>query len=553
MLQALIKSITKKEWCFFIIITVFIIITTTIPYIYGWYKTPPDSTYSGLHSLTPGDIHVYFSYIEQARQGHLVQLDLYSGEPQGRVMFNGFWSFTGILAKAFHLSNIVVFQLVRILFIPLLLFILYLLTVYYFPNPRWRLVGFIFLVFASGLGAAFSFVLENNVYKKGWYNWPLDLWAAESNTLLTMLQSGHLVLSTGLIIATLFLFFISLEHKKIKYSIISGFLALILFQFHPFHVPTIFAVIGIYILYLFIKNKKIGFNILKHAFIFFAISSPSLAYYFWLSRSDFFTQMRTYQNICLTPSWWVTIISYGFILAFTVYGSYQLFKNKKLENKYIFLVVWIVAQSILVYSPLPWQRRMLQGLQIPLGILAVWGLYYFFYFLKRKISPQNFNFFVNNKYLAVILFIIFFCPSQIFNWVREFSIFTDKRYIEQLYPKNDKLIAFHWLKDNATLDNVILSDIINGNLIPGITGRKVFAGHGVETLFFGSKSEQVLWFYKINNLDDKKKKFLKENDINFIFFSESEAEVGDFEPGQKNYLREVYRSGQVYIYRVMLE
>ncbi|HRY63639.1 MAG TPA: hypothetical protein P5267_03510, partial [Patescibacteria group bacterium] len=533
MLRDLIKSISRKEWWLLAAVAIFVILLTSAPYFYGWSQTPTGSAYTGLHSLTPGDVHVYYSYLEQARQGHWLFLDLYSSEPQAHLIFNPFWLTVGLLAKLFSLSNFLVFQLARIIFIPFLLFVLYLLSAYFFTNKNWRRLCFIFLTFASGWGAIFSPFLEKNIYRQGWYDWPLDLWAAENNNLLTMLQSPHLILSTALIILVMFFFFFALEHQKIKYSLASGALASLLFSFHPFHIPTLIGIMAVYLVIHFILNKKIHLDYLKHFIIVCALASPPVLYYFYLASFDFFTRFRTAQNICLSPSLWVTLISYGFIFVLALYAIYQLCRRRHWSNRYIFLVVWLIVQFLFLYSPLPWQRRMMQGLQIPMGILAVVGLRYFYQYLRQKISPRQFDFFINNPSLAVIVFLVIFCPSQFFNWVREFSLFQDENYIEQLYPANDKLAAYQWLKLNMNENDVVLSELANGNFIPGLTGRKVFAGHGVETLFFDSKVGEVVWFFKTNTVDDKKQVFLKNNHITHVFFSDKEAELGDFQPAEK--------------------
>jgi hypothetical protein len=177
MLLKLIKSINNQEWRFIIAVIIFVILITTLPYLYGYLKTPADSFYTGLHAIAPADIHVYFSYIEQTRQGHLFFEDLYTSEPQARNMFNIFWLAIGLIAKFFSLSNILVFQLARLLLAPIFIFLLYLLAAYFWADKTWRRVAFIFFVFASGLGAIISVFLEQEIYSRGWYNWPLDLWA----------------------------------------------------------------------------------------------------------------------------------------------------------------------------------------------------------------------------------------------------------------------------------------------------------------------------------------------------------------------------------------
>ena len=549
MIRDLIKSITKKEWLFLIIITLFVIFLTTLPYLYGWYQTPENYTYTGLHSLTPGDIHVYFSWIESIKQGNLFIENLYTSEPQARVMLNIFWSSVGLFVKFTGLSNIIAFHVLRIILIPFFLFLLYLVASYFWQNKIWRKICFIFLTFASGLGFAISGLINDSVYRKVWYNWPLDLWAPENNNLLTMFQSPHLILSVIFLILVFFLMFFSFDKNKIKYSLAAGIIALLLFEFHPFHAPTIFAVLGAYALVQFIIHKKIIFSYLKHLLIFSAISLPSILYWLWLMRSDYMTQIRAYQNICLTPSLWVTAFSYGFILILAILAIFALIKKNKLNNLNIFLITWLIVQFALLYSPFNFQRRMMQGLQIPMILLAVIGLNYIYCYLKARLPAEKFDFWVSNKYLAVILFVLLFGSSHIFNWVREFSIVVNKTQ-PVLYISNDTTAAFDWLKQNTQPSQVILTDFYNGNLIPGRIGHKIFLGHGVETLFFNSKFEQVNWFFSNNNLDDKKKLFLENNNISYILYTGQTRNLGDFQPSKKNYLQQVFQKGELEIYKV---
>ena len=342
-----------------------------------------------------------------------------------------------------------------------------------------------------------------------------------------MFQSPHLILSTMLIILILFLTFFALEKNKIKYSFSAGVLALILFQFHPFHVPTIFGVLGAYVLIKFIIDRKINYNYIKHLLILFILSFPSILYWLLLQNYDFITQIRSYQNVCLTPSWWVTLFSYGFILVLAIFGVYKIISLKKFSNQNIFLIVWLTVHFAMLYSPFNFQRRLMQGLQIPMILLAVIGLYYIYKYLGEKMSRKRFDFWVNNKFLLIIIFILLFGSSHIYNWVREISVFAD--IYPQLYIRNDHLAGYEWLKNNTGRNDAIMTDLYNGNLIPGRIGHQVFIGHGVETIFFNSKFNQMVWFYLTNGADDKKQKFLEDNNIDYIFYGSNEKSIGNFQ------------------------
>jgi hypothetical protein len=555
MIRKLIKSIDKKEWRFIIILSIVVILLTTLPYLYGWYQTPEGHTYTGLHSLTPGDIHVYFSFMDQAREGNFISKDLYTGEPQARVLLNSFWSIEGLIGRVTGLSNILVFQLSRILLIPIFIFTLYLFSCLFFNKKVWRKISIIFLTFASGLGVTITIFLPDSVYAKGWYNWPLDLWAPESNNLLTMFQSPHLIASTILIIFIMFLMFLAYEHNKLKYSVSAGVLALILFQFHPFHTPTIFAVLSTYILVKVIQDIKkykdksdIWFNYVKHSLVLAVVSFPSIFYWLLLQQFDFVTQLRVYQNVCLTPSLWVTAVSYGFVLLLAIYASYRIIRHYRSDNKHIFLVVWFVIHFLMLYSPFLFQRRIMQGLQVPMTILCVYGVYFLYEYLKKKLPKDKFEFFISNKHLAIIVFILLFTSAGIYNWIREIAVFTE--VYPQLYVPDDKIAGYKWLKNNTNEDDVILTDLYNGNLIPGRIMRKVYVGHGVETLFFDNKFMRMVWFFSFDEADDKKEKFLRDNNIDYIFYSGNEKGIGDYNPAEKNYLEPVFHFGDTDIYKV---
>ncbi len=556
MIKNLLKLIDSKEWRLIIWMIIVVILLTTLPYLYGWLQTPNNFTYTGLHSLTPGDTHVYFSWMEQVKQGHFISKDLYTSEPQARILLNSFWSIEGLLAKLTGLSNNLIFQLSRIFLIPCFIIILYLLGVFIFKDKLWRKINFIFLLFASGMGVSVSLILSDSVYSKGWYNWPLDMWAPESNNLLTMFQSPHLILSTLLIILILGLAYLSFEKNNWHYSLTAGILSLVEFQFHPFHTPTIFSVLAIYFLTQLIINfkklkfyKEYLFNIVKHSLIIFFISLPSILYWLWLELTDFVTQIRTYQNICLTPSLLVTLISYGFLVPLALWAIYSFIKKHQIDNLKIFLIVWLLTQFFLLYSPFAFQRRLMQGLQIPLIILAVFGLQFIYNSLKQRWPEKKFNFYIKNTPLMVILFILLFTSSNVYNWIREIAVFAET--YPQLYIYNDSIAGYNWLKTYTLPEDVVLTDLYNGNLIPGRIGRKVYIGHGVETLFFDSKLQQMVWFYSINNLDDEKIKFLQRGNINYIFYSPNEKGIGDFKPAEKSYLKKVFQQGRVEIYQVI--
>jgi len=100
---------------------------------------------------------------------------------------------------------------------------------------------------------------------------------------------------------------------------------------------------------------------------------------------DDLTQIRAIQNVCLTTTFSYTLISLGFILVFALVGVIFMIKHRKLlPEKLWYLVIWVVFQFALIYSPIAWQRRMIETMSVPLGLLAVIGTLYLAKLIKQK-------------------------------------------------------------------------------------------------------------------------------------------------------------------------
>src|SRR3989344_2131634 len=385
-MKELIQSITKKEWWLVALFSLILIILTGLPYLYAYLTAPSGLVYNGLNSLTPADNPVYYSYINQVERGEIFLKDLFTPEPQSDGLFNIFWFSLGILARVFNLSAIFTFHLVRLLLIPVFLAVAYIFISLFFNDVIKRKWSLILLSFSSGIGAYFVYplYLYNLEDKPGFWS-PLDTWVPESITFLTLYKTPHFIASLILMFLILLLVFLALNKRKISYVVVAGLLSLVYFNFHPFYIPTIFLTVGIYLLILIFKNKKILWREVSYYLLFILISSPSIFYHLWtLSNNEVLVQ-RALQNINLAPPFIFIIIGYGFLWPLGLIGFYSLIIRKELDEKYIFLLSLILACIILIRLPLQFQTRYTQGLHLSLVIFSVSGLFY----LKERFLTAN--------------------------------------------------------------------------------------------------------------------------------------------------------------------
>ncbi len=544
--KEIVKSIDKKEKLFILYFSIFLILLLLIPYLYGYFSAPENTYYNPIYGFSSGDKSVYYSYIEQIKQGNFLLKDLYTSEIQSRQTLNVLWLSLGILAKTFHLSPPLAFLLSQILLTPILIYSLYLLISLIFSSKIKRKIALIFISLASGLGFIIN-IFTHSFPPNNFMLYPLDLWVAEAFTFPSIFNSAHFIMSTTLIILIFLFSFLALEKNKIKYSIFSGICGLILFNFHPYHLATIIAVLSIYSFLHALKNKTSLFYYLKHLSIILIISAPSILYHVWLMLNDPITLGKAMQNICLTPVAWATIIAYGFLLIGAIaYTIILLDKKRPLKNLELFLITWFIVQFLLIYFPLSIQRRLTQGLNIPMALLCLLLIFYIFKkFPKLKIKTRL------DKIILIFLFILLFNMSNVWGLINSSLEQKTEAWKFLYYINKEEKQAIDWLKNNLQEQDNILSTYIQASIIPGITGKSVFIGHSHETINSERKYKQMQWFFTDENNDELHLQFLKQNNITYIFYGPREKKLGAWAPQNKKYLEKVFSNEKIEIYKVL--
>lgn len=548
-LTQIFKSITKREWYFVLGLSLAMIFITTAVLVYGWLITPDGQVFTGVHFAAPNDWFVYYSHIEQVLQGRILFKNLFASELQLETI-NIFWLSVGGVAKLFNLSPLVVLNLIRILLIPIFYFLAYLFLAFIFSDVNKRKISVLLLSFGSGLGL----FLVNRIitypfnFSGGVFQWPMDLWVPEAITFLTLYYSPHFIASLILILGIFFLTILFSRNKKFSYSLTVGLAAFILFAFHPFHVLTIFSVIFTYFVILMIKEKKILWHLVKHYLILGLFSAPSILYYLYLVQFDYVVGLKALQNTTFTPPVWITLFSFGLLLVFGILGIYFLIKEKRYSYKTLFILAWVVVQSLIIFLPVNYQRRMVEGLHIPLVILTTISLFSLYRLIKKQNTSLT-KFLYSQRYALMFILTLFLISSNVFQLAVDSFIYRNQREVS--YLDQEVVSAAGWLKsvdEEAIIFNSARRFI---NIVPAYSGRKVYVGHGVETPFFAQKQEEVNWFFRQDRAEEIEINFLTKRQIDYIFYSQVEKELGTYSPATKLYLKEVYSNSQVSIYQVL--
>ncbi len=540
-------TISRKEWGFVVVVVLLAVVLNFLPTVFGYLKTPSDSNFLFRSYINVFDLPVYFSQIEMAKVGRLLFIHLFTSEYQPLGILNPFWLMVGWFAKVFGLSAFLAYEMAQLALIPVCIFVLYSLGAYFFSNTLQRKICLLLMVFASGWGWVAWMISE-----LGHYDVPsiLDINVPEAFTFTTF-STPHFIASLILILLV-FLFSLKfLEQHNLSYTLLASGSAVTLFSFHPYHVPTIFGVLCGAFGVIAWKERKVASAYAGHLLMVLACSSPVILYYAWVSYSVPVIHEHFLQNITLTPPLWITVLSYGLLLPLALVGSFAVVKQTPSKTQW-FLLAWFVIQGCLLYAPLSTQRRLAEGLQIPMSILAVYGLWHMKEFWDshvpetisvQKILPPG----ITRWFIGVMVFLMTFGISNMFI-VTVSELMAYEKLDPYLYIKKDDQEAMRWLK-NTPENSIILSSLKSGNLIPVFSLHQVFIGHPHETTHYHEKEAAVADFWNSTNPQGIEQ-FLRYNNINYLYFGKEEQQMAKFNPETMQFLIKVYQGQTVSIYQL---
>jgi len=546
----LINKILAKNYSFLIFVSVIVVFIMGLPILYGFFINDKYHYYTGLNTIAVIDGPVYLSYIEQVKAGHFLFRDLFNSNDNFQFL-NPFWLLVGLVAKILNLSAPFTLQFFRIILIPFFLFSTFKIVDLLFKGSNLqKKICFLYSLIVSGLGLFFYSLLLLITAKPEMMDIPLDLWAYEANNFMVLRYYPHVLFSISLIFLIFYYFFKAIEDESNKKAMIVGILALLLFSFHPFQIPLVYAISLFYLLILFIINKKISWDYIKKYLLMFFISLPSVLYYIYQLFFNKNILLKAIQNNNFTPSLPIFIISFGLGLFLALYYSYYIFKKGQFTKEKIFLITWFLGNIILVYSPLNFQRRMLGGFILPLAILSFYVLLMIFEKIKSKSKAL--------KIILALTLFFFFSLSDWYVYNQDFKYLKiaaagEVEHQDLVYVSQEIKEALDWYKENSNDNDIILASYERGNLIPGLTGKKVYMGHPIETIDFAEKKDKVNYFFSTNSHDYWKQNFIKNNKITYIFYSDFEKKLGSFEPDKYAYLKEVFKNNKASIYKVNFE
>ncbi len=523
---------------FFLFSSLIIILVATLPYLIGLALTPHNAMFFGNRVIAPADFSIYYSYINQGRLGHLFMSDAFTSEPYPATLIQPLWLVLGLAARALHISAPAIFAIARVLAIPVFLWTLWWATGWIWPDDSTkRRIGYIFPIVASGLGGLAILFQTGSITNNIW-TYP-DLWVSEAYTMLTLGSSPHFILVTAGIIFILVSVERSWSSATWRPTILAGIVALLTLSIHPFHVLTWFIVWLLLTIWRWIQSRKFPWSYVVRWMTVIFMASPVLLLYALQLLTDPLTINRAIQNINTTTPLWMTIIGLGLPL---FAGGFGVLMWKPKDERWRFIVALVVSYFVAIYLPLAFQRRLSQGIMIPIAWLAVPAVVALFEYWRRKyelLAP------------VIIFFALLLVSSTwlLVDYVTVADYFRDLSLPARMYYVPQKYLALGKYLQTTKLDQPVMSTLLEGNVLGALSAHHFYIGYGVETINFSAKLDTINLFYQTMTIEQQRG-LLQQNSLCYVIDSSRTRAYGQaFQPQLWPDLRAVWSGADIVLYR----
>jgi hypothetical protein len=549
-LQSLISS---REYRFVLLVGVVALAVTTIPYSIGAALAAEGRVFGGfVYALQ--DCYSYLAKMRQGAEGAWLFHIAYTPESHVGTLFFPFHLVLGKIAALLPGDDLTahmvwVYHAARWVFGLGLLLTVYRFLAAFTERVVVRRVAWLMVAFGGGLGWLIVACGESD-----WLGFtPLDFILPEGFTFLVLYAFPHIALARTLLLWGL-LFLLrawipdgirNTKHVlRVAYSVLAGSSWLLMGLIVPFYVPVAWAVTGAAWLVLCVRRRRVMWREARVAGIPALISVPVVVYSLWVFSSDPVYAIWSAQNLILSPHPLHYLAAYGLPLVLAAFAARDAWRS---EKPVWLALAWVGVVPFLVYLPFNLQRRLVEGVQVPLSLLAAWGLVKISS-LQSPVPGGKRQETRGRRWLIVSVVLVALSLTNVM--LVAGNVLTLRQHPAPVYRDGGEIAALDWLAERSEPDDVILSSYETGNYLPARVRARVFVGHGPETVHFAEKMTLMRRFFDVATADAWRQDLLGEYGIDYVFWGLAERRVGDFDPKAAAYLCRIYEANGYAVFKV---
>lgn len=564
--------VTRREWGWALAVSALVMATTAVPYLVAFATAGEGWRFSGT-LIGVEDGNSYIAKMAQGARGAWLFTLPYTVEAHRPVVFFPLYLLAGRVVGPAQTALVMAFHTMRLVGGWAMLLVSYRFLAEFLPWIGQRRLGLVLVALGGGLGWMIVLVLPQPLLG----SLPIDFISPEAFSFLTLFGLPHLALSRSLFLLGLLAY---LRGRGVWAGL--AWVGLGLLQ--PLYVAVGWLIIAADVVLAWLsehlrpavenaatvsqmaarrvpagglrvmdaapgrESGRVGlFGLgppmrlalpsavvmgrLKTAAIAGALSAPMLIYTISAFSSNPVLAQWNQQNQLPSPHLLHYLLGYAVWLVPAVPGWRWLWtRNRRLAQ---FAASWLLLAPLLLYLPIPTQRRLIEGVHLPLVALAVLGLGAMAAKWRRW---------------GTAALLVLALPTSGLLWLG--ALAAARQPAEPIFLPAAQVAVFEHLASVAQPGDAALAAFATGNALPAYAPVTAYIGHGPETAWLADKQPRVGRFYSAGTIDAERRALLDEAGIDWVLLGPHERALGAFDPSASDYLRLVFAEGEYALYEV---
>lgn len=550
------RFVTAREMTVVLAWSVAIMALTTIPYSLAERWAPTGKQFCGF-IWGVDDGNVYLSWIRQAAEGRVLLANQYTIKDQSPHFLNLFLYVLGRVCGVTGITPLAAFHGARMACGVFCLVSIYLLAARMSDRRGVRAWALIFASLSSGLGWLVVLAGQGGQILPGLVAFPMDVadgWQAQPEAIIfsSLLLNPLFAFSLGVVALTILAAAGLCEGQGLRSALGVGASLLLLGNVHGYDIFPLHFTLLAWLLCCAATGRCSWRRAAQQYGAILAVSAASPVWGLYASHADpsYAAKVNT---PTLSPRPFDVALGYGLVLALAAAGTWVVARQaaasvSRLRTlagvtcglgvvglvlqqmgapmgvlalcvwplpllavgllvicrdaapgawRALLPVLWAACGAAVLYLPVPFQRKMIEGLHIALCLLGAFALGAL---ADRAASRGSRLSYPTRLGLAAGLVIAAMPSNVVFVTECLRHVRADNRTLlhvlaPPVFLSRDELAAMQWLAGHTRLEDVVLSSSLTGSHIPAHAPCRVVVGHWAETLRFADYVNLVRDFY----------------------------------------------------------
>jgi hypothetical protein len=200
------------------------------------------------------------------------------------------------------------------------------------------------------------------------------------------------------------------------------------------------------------------------------------------------------------------------------------------------LALWAAVNVALLYLPISFQRRLMEGLQFPLALLSGFAFAAIFARLRKANAIVNAT--------AGVALLAIFLPTSFYVVLRDTQ--ANAARDARSFFSADEAAALTWIRESTPRDAVVLTSLPVGNDVIGWGERTVYVGHWSQTVDIERKAMEAGIFFA-NMRPERRSEFVLAHGIGYVLEGPAERAFGGTLMGDPGFVLE-FQEGAYAVY-----